>query len=252
MADTLLIDAGNSCLKWAMTQGAEICASHRYEYGNKRLAALLTQWDRLHPTPGRVLLASVAQADDVQRLTQWVNARWGVTLECLASTQVQCGVVNCYERPMDLGVDRWMAMIAAWRRVAAPVCIVDAGTATTVDALTGDGHSLGGVILPGLGLMNRYLSEGATNIGREAPRRRHGMLACDTSTAVQNGGLQATVGLVDRVHAELTRLGHAPSVTLLTGGYADTLRPHIAGDVRVERDLVLQGMNIIAMSTTCG
>lgn len=157
----------------------------------------------------------------------------------------QCGVRNGYREPERLGSDRWAALIAARRQEHGPCLVVSCGTATTVDALSVDGEFLGGLILPGLALMQRSLSSNTAQLGMERGTAQD--FPRTTADAIRSGVLQATLGAV-RHQFELLQARQGEAVCLLTGGAADELQAHLDLPlVRVE-NLVLKGLQIIGES----
>jgi type III pantothenate kinase len=159
---------------------------------------------------------------------------------CIAQSQVDgFGVRNAYRQPEKLGVDRWLALVAA-RQDLQPVCVVDCGTAITLDLLDGEGQHLGGLICPGLTLMKQALSDGTQALAFDG--REFALKPADfTEAAIDSGTLFAAIGLVEAV---LARQPEGFKI-ILTGG--DALR--IAGGLKlrhqVDDALVLRGLALI-------
>jgi len=158
----------------------------------------------------------------------------------LAPTGSGHGIVNRYDRPETLGADRYAGLIACLRRGHAPCVLASAGTALTVDALTGAGEFLGGMILPGAGPMRRALAEGTAGVPVSAGDWR--AFPRSTGDAVATGILTAMAGAVEamrqRLAAELAR----DVAVVVTGGDADTLAGRMPGPVKIETNLVLEGL----------
>jgi type III pantothenate kinase len=154
-------------------------------------------------------------------------------------------VVNAYRNPEKLGVDRWLALIAVHRRTRAPACIVDCGTAVTFDGLDPEGRHLGGLILPGLRMMQDALL-GHTQIGLLSPVDGVELLARDTAGAVTSGALFACAGLLELVVGRIAReCGRVPEV-VLTGSDGAKLQAVLETGSGYEPDLVLQGLAELA------
>jgi len=239
----LLFDLGNSRVKWATSNGA-LQAGDAFSYGEDFPAALDRAFAAL-TRPARVAAASVAGAARNESLASWLKARWGLAPEFIASRSAQLGVSSSYAEPARLGADRWAALIAARRRTASAVCIVDAGTAVTVDALDAAGGFRGGVILPGLALQRETLLRGTREI-RAAGAGGDSCLAVNTADAVAAGIRYGLAGAIDRILDEqAAALGVAPK-TLLTGGDADQLLPLLRHRVEQAPHLVLEGVWRIA------
>ncbi len=248
MPDCLLIDAGNSRLKWTISHDGILSGIESCGYSSDQLPALFSQWQKLSCRPSRVLFASVTDVSLAKPVIAWIEKCWGLSVEIISAKAEQCGVKNCYTQKERLGVDRWLVMIAGRQLVSGVVCVVDCGTATTVDVVDTNGLHLGGLIVPGVDLMSASLIDNTAGIRGDGDTGYSGLLACDTLSAVQGGSLQATVGLVERVQREIRTMIKVPFTTLLCGGAAADLLPLLSSDIRYEPDLVLNGLNIIAMT----
>lgn len=243
----LVFDLGNSRLKWA-------CADDRLQGGgaiaySDELGSVLDATFAAQAPPMRVLAVSVAGNDRTQALAHWVQARWGRALETLTAQSAQCGVTNRYQEPEQLGADRWAALIAARARQPEAVCVVDCGTAVTVDALDANGVFRGGVILPGLALQHAALRRGTAGIWN-TDGAGASCLAQNTGAAVAAGVLYGLAGAIDRVLDEQAiALGQSPQV-LITGGDAAVLAPHLRHATVEVPQLVLEGVARMAQETT--
>ncbi len=202
--------------------------------------------------PQRVVLASVAAADSLHPVLQWLAQHWPATpLHSVTAVPAQLGVSNAYREPARLGSDRWAALIGARARSRGAQCLVDAGTALTLDALDADGVFAGGVILPGIALARQALLARAPGIAA-ADGDESSCFAHSTADGVAAGTLYGAVGAVERIVTEFgARLGPGMRV-LLTGGDGPRLLPHLrirlTYDVEEAPDLVLQGLARIAES----
>lgn len=242
---TLVVDFGSSRLKWALVSGTALGERGAFGHRGQELGPLLAQsWGRLEP-PSRVLLASVAGPEHAETLCNWSYGHWGVRVEQVRSTARTLGVINAYAEPQRLGVDRWLALIAVRSRFAGPACIVDCGTAITIDGLAGDGRHLGGLILPGFGMMRQALLQG-TGLDDLAPPPEPQWLARDTAGAIGYGGVLATVALVERLAERIERQCVRVPHIVVTGGDGFRLQPLLVRDSRYEPDLVLYGLVAIS------
>lgn len=236
----LLLDAGNSRLKWAWAEDAAWRDRGLLDIGQiESLGQALAHL----PAPPRILAANVA-GPVVAKQIEAACARWETKVEFVRAAPAQCGVRNAYRRAEQLGSDRWAALIAAWERQHAACLVVNCGTATTVDALSAAGEFRGGLILPGLAMMRRSLAAGtaqldaAPGIWEDFPR--------STENAVYSGAIQATVGAIVQQHALLREPG---AVCLLDGGAAGEVAPHLGVPVARVEDLVLRGLQLISRET---
>lgn len=238
----LLVDIGNTRLKWALLADGKLGLQHALAYRPESLSAELDlAWSALTP-PRAIYLVSVAASAITQGVLAWAGRQWGCRVVQLQSTGRNGGVVNGYTRPELLGVDRWMAMIGAYRLVGSALCVIDCGTALTCDAIDSYGNHLGGVIAPGQEMMRRALLHSTAGIAvaeAAAPATDWGQ---DTTGCVVAGTVQATVGLIERMVKKLQSQLGGPVKAVLTGGDAEKLLPQLSLPYRYEADLVLQGI----------
>lgn len=233
------IDSGNSRIKWGVHDGSRWLARAALAQAEVHALAELT---RLWPSPSGVFLANVAGDAAAGRIRQAL-AGWPVALRELKSTASACGVINLYDQPTQLGVDRWCALVGARGVTTAPCLVVMAGTATTVDALDADGRFLGGLILPGLDLMRRALARDTAGLPF-AKGRHHPFPRC-TDDAIVSGAIEAQLGAIERAYR---RLDDPAACCLLSGGNAGLLAPELRLPVRLVEDLPLEGLCRLAMA----
>jgi type III pantothenate kinase len=248
----LLLDVGNSRVKWALTDGRAWHAGEGFAHAAATLVAQLDRtWGALAP-PARVVASNVAGADVQGAITAWLQARWpGVPVHFLAASAAAHGVINRYREPARLGADRWAALIGARHAYTGPLCILDCGTAVTVDALNDAGEFLGGVILPGLGLARTALRQRAPGIDSiDGDETR--CLARSTADAVAAGTLYGLAGGLERLLREFGAVLGAAMGVVITGGDAPRVLPYLQARVpyawHAEPDLVLRGLARVAGS----
>ena len=142
MADAiLLIDQGNTRLKWVLARDGEIDENSAGHGDLETFMQAFRPQTSIHP--GSVLLSSVAGKDDARALADFCESWWNLKVQSLESTQQRGGTRNAYREPKMLGVDRWLAIVGAVARHGKPVVIWDLGTATTLDAVDQSGQHLG-------------------------------------------------------------------------------------------------------------
>lgn len=249
LGDVLLLDVGNSKLKWARLKdetflaGDELIHSGQLEYG------MLMQIGQ-EPSPDYVVAASVTGSKNELILREWAQRLFQLEIQFVKALQQERGVINAYADPVQLGSDRWAAMIAAHQEWQGNLCVIDAGTALTLDLIQKDGRHLGGYILPGLGLMQHCLLEGT-----EIPISTDSViLASDskvgdnTISCITNGALQAACGLVERSIMQFEKQCNDKIQCVLTGGDHQRLADNLTVPCVIERDLVLRGVGYIARS----
>ena len=156
----LVLDLGNSRCKWALADAGQepagLTPGGALAYGEDFARALDNSFRAL-PRPEHAAAVCVAASAHLQTLALWVRSHWGLELQPIVTRAAQLGVTNSYKNPASLGADRWAALIAARARSPGAACVVDCGTALTIDALDANGVYRGGVILPGLALMRAAL-----------------------------------------------------------------------------------------------
>ncbi len=239
----LLVDIGNTNLKWCWMDHPR--RLHRTPHAGHSAEELAQRTWGKGPRPARVVMANVASPRWADRLADWMERRWRLRVERLVSPNRALGVTNAYAEPERLGVDRWLTLIAVHRQGLSPACIVDCGTATTVDAIDAEGHHLGGLILPGRRLMQEGLLRG-TWIDEQTGDAPQGTLGLDTGSAIRLAPLVATAGMVEQVMADLERrLGGTPRL-ILTGSDAPALAARLDRPFLLRPELVFDGLVLAA------
>jgi type III pantothenate kinase len=247
----LLLDAGNSRLKWAILRNGHFESGGVLDLAGGAIKELASAaWAELD-TPESVLVANVNGEPFRRALNSWVKRHWKLTPDYVVAEAELFGIRNAYPEPARLGVDRWLALLAAREFFNGPVCIVDCGTALTIDALAQDNRHLGGLIIPGLKLMRDALVGRSETIREQMQSASHEqvrLLGADTGSAVVGGTLYAIVAVIDRVMADLRAELGSGLRCVLTGGDAPGVLPLLATRSHLEADLVLLGLARIARS----
>ncbi len=247
----LLVDAGNTSVKWALAapgaplgvwQRAGACARD----GAERLA---DDWRDL--PAAAALVSNVAGADFGALLAAQARQVFGAALPLsfFASRPACGGVTNGYRDPGQLGCDRFAAAIGARALFPGqPLIVVHCGTATTVDALSAGGRFLGGMILPGLGLMTRALATNTAQLPQAPPQAvALDRFADNTVDAIASGCIAAQAGAIGRALALHARSESSPVRCVLAGGAAAWIAPHLEQPCERVDNLVLIGLQVAAM-----
>lgn len=248
---TVLLDIGNTRIKWAMLEHGVLGRRGTVVHRDALDAAFAALAAALPESPGRVIVANVAGEAVAVRLEKLVTSRRGASLELVATTAERFGVRCAYQEPSRLGVDRWVAVIAAHHAARGAACVIDAGTAVTFDAVDASGRHLGGLIFPGAALAAAALDKNTSNIGATTPvahvPRGLDLLGKSTAAAVGNAAWLALAAALDRATATVARALGGPPVVYLTGGDAAALAPWL--EIRTEQraDLVLEGLELFAV-----
>lgn len=235
----LLIDAGNTRVKWALVDDDAALGSWRAHGAG--LHAELDRMAREWVGCTRALISNVAGPLLRERIAAALPA--GIVVEWFASTDERAGLRNGYREPARLGCDRFAAAIGA--RALAPgqdLIVATCGTATTVDAVRADGLFIGGMILPGLALMASSLARNTAQLPQVAAGRATPPLFGDnTDDAIVAGCLSAQAGAIERAVA-----GHGAQACIVSGGAAPSIAPALKVDHLAVDNIVLVGLQAAA------
>jgi type III pantothenate kinase len=246
----LAIDIGNSRLKWALYAAPHPGAT-LLRQGAVFIEAIdelaERDWKELR-APASMLGCAVA-GEAVRRRVEEQMELWDIEPHWVVPAAREAGLTNGYDHPNRLGADRWVALAGARSRVLAgvtdgarprPALVVMVGTAVTVDALDADGRFLGGLILPGFGLMLRALEMGTA--GLRVPTGEVVDFPTNTSDALMSGGANAIAGAIERQARRLQARTGAEPMLLMTGGAASKLAPITDLPFETVEPLIFEGL----------
>ena len=246
----LALDVGNTRLKWAQYD-APVAGARLLAHG----AVFLEHIDRLAEDDWRnltepgAILGCVVAGDPIKRRVAEQMEIWDVLPRWVISSPQEAGLTNGYDHPARLGPDRWVAMIGAHHRllvrgIRKPCLVVMVGTAVTVEAIDASGKFLGGIILPGHGIMLRALESGTA--GLHVPTGEVQDFPTNTSDALTSGGTFAIAGAVQRMVDNITRhCGEAPAC-IMTGGAGWKMAPSMTVEFELVENLIFDGLLEIA------
>jgi type III pantothenate kinase len=247
----MLLDAGNSSVKWGLCEAGTIVSSGSFMHRGSIVRELADQsWSGLQ-APAGVYIANVAGEDVGKQLSGWINQRWGITPEFITTSGQACGVTNAYVMPDKLGIDRWAALIAVHHHGGGPACVVDCGTAITLDMLDTDGVHRGGLILPGVEMMQQILLNDTAVENSFRTQQPAKLFAMRTEDAINSGALFMAVAAIDRIVADMATASGAPPEVVITGGDASRILTLLACSARHDSELVLKGLAILAGEHKC-
>lgn len=230
MTSVLDLDCGNSRTKWRCEKDQGVVSRGSVPH--------------LERTIDRVRVSSVSVSQE--SLRSEIYGTYGIEPEFAKSTRALAGVTNSYSTPEELGVDRWLAIVAAWNRVRRSTMVIDAGTAITIDIVDDRGLHLGGHIVPGLESMRKSLAMNTVQVQVVGDRQEETSLCLGTNTvqAVNNGVLTMVVAWIDRIRSLAEEACNCVPTTFLVGGNNETLRDFLDYDCRTEDELVLDGLEL--------
>ena len=242
----LLFDAGNSRLKWGVLNGTRISPSGSIDHDALHARGFNSITSRMPRKVSDVLISNVAGTGFATRLSAVIGIHCGADVHFARSERCAFGLTNAYRQPRRLGVDRWVAMIGARAEFSSALCVIDAGTAITIDVVDRSGVHLGGQIIPGLQMMTNALSDQTSDIGRSSrksadPGQGIQMFAQSTRAALSNGSLGAICGAIERSVRSMRAAGYRPKI-VLTGGDASRILKQLEGKVYHRPNLVLYGL----------
>jgi len=245
----LLLDVGNSRLKWGVLENDTVGDTGHvplqdFAHDNALAASGL---------PNQVqsaIACNVAGTEVAAALAEFIDSNFGVSTRFVQPSAAACGVQNGYREPASLGIDRWVALVAARARTSSACLVVDAGTAITIDAMDPNGVHLGGQILPGLKLMAHALNRNTGDLPAISTSSwRDSCLdepfAAATPAAISNGILAAVLGAIER-GLQSMQAGNADVNLILTGGDADLVQRNLPVSAELCPHLVLEGLACLA------
>jgi type III pantothenate kinase len=236
----LQLDVGNSSAKWRLVGAGRVLQRGRYVPGDSASRDSLL---RCSEKVGQILISSVAVADTENELAELLVGRWGVRPWFARTPARSHGLVNSYAEPGRMGVDRWLVMLGARQRFDGRLCVVDAGSALTIDLVSASGEHEGGYIIPGPVLMERALLLDTDRVRFEEMANYALEPGASTAEAVRHGIALAQAGAVALV---LDRTTRQPPTLVFCGGGGGMLRNLLGRGGELEPDLVFEGLEIMA------
>lgn len=248
----LLFDVGNTRVKWGLLDRGRLARTGSVTHEKLQESGLGALTAHLPRDVERVLVSNTAGHSFATRLSGVIGIHCDCEVHFARAEREAFGVTNSYRSSRRIGVDRWVAMIGARAEFRGALCIVDADTAVTVDALDRDGRHLGGLIVPGLRLMREALHTNTSDL--PALKRPGGrppaatLFATTTEGALEQGAMTAVCGAVERALARMRATGFRPKL-VLTGGDASRILKQLDDAVMHRPNLVLQGLGVMVSDT---
>lgn len=238
----LLMDIGNTRIKWCYAGQGELSFEQSLRRDDAGFDHQLLCLDAKNVR--QIWVSCVAQSAVNASIREWARMHRLSEPHFVQSPAVAFGLKNAYPSPERLGVDRWLAMLGARQLVTTPVCVIDAGTALTLDVVDEQGQHLGGLIVPGLQMMQRSLMNNTGQILMDQPGKLAD-LGANTTEAVQSGTHQALAALIDSKVMSL-QARWPDLTTFITGGDVGTLLPMLQVTAHHQPDLIFRGLQVYA------
>ncbi len=243
----LAIDVGNTQTVFGLFDAEAL--SDQFRVGTDaahtadELAVMLRAFVELEALDGIVLSTTVPQ---LQREYESFAVRWAGAELLVLGPGVQTGLPIRYDDPREVGPDRIANAVAVRERHGSPAIVVDFGTSTNFDVVSGAGEYVGGVLAPGIEIsMDALFARAArlTKVPFVAPER---VIGKTTTSALQSGLVYGFAGQVDAIVGRIRDEIEAPEApAIATGGLAELIAPHTQTITKVDPDLTLQGLRLV-------
>ncbi len=246
----ILIDAGNSCLKIAIVKNLDEANIVYHTLNFTNLYDELS--DCLQDSiASEVLVSNVNNATVFNIISDSVYDLWRIQAQLISVEQDKYGISTRYTNPRTLGCDRWLAMIAARKEFNQSLCIIDCGTALTIDVLSDNGMHIGGLISPGITTARHSLGLTANNLpivenSSENINNKSSFFAINTQDAILGGTLYQISAYIERIVSEFKLEFGNNTDCIITGGDAELILSLTRHDMYHRDTLVLDGLRIIA------
>ena len=244
----LLIDIGNSWLKSAYFQDEvlhHICPVETSDFrGDRKVDWSLPEKKML--SPKKILVSSVASQEVNEKCHKILLSELGIEPYFVQVQKTYKGLTTLYATS-KLGVDRWLACLAAWSKYKKNLIVIDAGTAITVDFINYKGTHLGGLITPGPSILANALAGGTAHLPVVSRGEAKMIVPTDTEEAIGIGLDTLLLGFMNQVKAECSQIYDSDPLWVLTGGAANTISAGIKWPHFTEQNLVLDGLKIFAI-----
>lgn len=239
----LYLDSGNSSIKWWVD--TEV-ALFRGSFDYSDISGSLIKVREKYPKIQQIILASVLDRCNQKRIVEALTALFNCPLKQCIVTEKAVDVTCAYDDVEMLGIDRWLAVIAAWNKYKKSCLVVDLGTAATLDVVDKKGVHLGGYIVSGLGLSIKALLEGTDNVrpGSLESSKLRLKVGQNTAEAVYNGALASLVSLINAAYSDVLDKDKQ-ALLLISGGDANLVVSHLEYHHLLVENLVFSGMKLL-------
>ena len=244
----LLIDAGNSSLKWVLSTQANLLNIAKAQYPeNITEHFFIENWKNIEK-PVKVFVSCVANDLVWQEMDKACQQLWSINAKRVIASEKSFDLINAYEEPSSLGSDRWCAMIGAYHEIDSDFIVVDCGTAITIDVVNQSkknhtGKHLGGYILPGITMMKNSLDTQTAAVKVDSNMIKPALTPANTTKGCVNAAVYlAAVKLIEAIFEQQS----GTYVCVLTGGDAELIAELLSIKYVMMPDVVLRGLAYIA------
>ena len=244
----LLLDIGNTRIKWATLRSETLSPGGASAYSAADVGGVLRKIIDGEPGPGSVWVANVGGEHVRNAVSEACRASGSVPVQFAKPAAEAFGVRNGYREPARLGVDRWLSLLAARAGRRGPFCVVNCGTAVTLDLVDAEGAHLGGLIVPGVEVMLGALAFATDGVQVSGPGSPAVVPGRSTEECTVNGTHGAIAALVDSAVARFASEADAPVQLIVSGGSATAIVPLLHTRAVHDPDLVLRGLALVAGS----
>lgn len=233
-------DIGNTRTKWRLLEDGGCVDRGALNTVDRGFQGL-----PVNPVIERVRVACVAGSELESKLQVWVSENLGLSCEFARTGAHAAGLTNCYEQPDKMGVDRWLAALAAYHEYRSAVLVIDVGSALTAEVIDDNGCHIGGYIIPGAGLMRQVLLAETEQVRFDDALPVSLALGRSTAEAVSYGIAVAMVGTIKQLIEQAAQSLPGDFNIVLTGGGAESVRPYLPDTLDWRPDLVLDGLRFL-------
>ncbi len=262
----LLVDAGNSSLKWTTLEKGKLSKQQRIFYDGELPIIKFQSLLKIYSDDCKTVVLVSVLGDEFNQEAQKIVMQASLTFKQIKSVAQLAGVKNAYADAHKLGADRFVSMIGAYHLIKgkqqpSEACIiVDSGTATTIDAIDAKGQHLGGLILPGIQLCSNSLLEKTQLLplwNKHGEKAVPELFATETTQAIASASIFGLVGAIESISnkmqnaialREQNKFGKEQESSckkIICGGSAEELLPFLESDFQLNNDLVMQGLKVI-------
>jgi type III pantothenate kinase len=241
----LLLDIGNSSVNWVLQEQDEFASGGAFSYQKNNFAQDLQENLSLFVKPSDVLVSNVAGAEIFDTLNKWIKKQWQQELWQPDVSSRFKELKNSYSDSQQMGIDRWLSMVASWQEHQTALCLVGCGTALTIDVIDFGGQHLGGYIVPGIELMQRALISSTEQINVAVNNQASLEYAKDTRAAINNGAFLVAVSMIDHVVDKFSNESKCKPKCIISGGMAELIKPLLNYAFEYEPNLVLTGLSVL-------